>query len=63
MTAKPTEHSRACAWSSFDQEGHTIIDEELEGVWAGKTTARAALDSAVRREQPVAAPLRGRSSR
>jgi sn-glycerol 3-phosphate transport system substrate-binding protein len=26
-----------------------VIDEELEGVWSGKQTAKAALDNAVKR--------------
>jgi sn-glycerol 3-phosphate transport system substrate-binding protein len=49
MTAKkPTENSKGLRLGNFDQI-RTIIDEELEGVWAGKTTAKAALDSAVER--------------
>lgn len=49
MTGKaPTGNSKGLRLGSFDQI-RTIIDEELEGVWAGKTTAQAALDSAVKR--------------
>ena len=49
MTAKaPTENSKGVRLGSFDQI-RTIIDEELEAVWAGTKTAQAALDSAVER--------------
>ena len=49
MTAKePTANSKGLRLGSFDQI-RGIIDEELEGVWAGDKTAQAALDSAVER--------------
>jgi sn-glycerol 3-phosphate transport system substrate-binding protein len=49
MTAKaPTANSKGVRLGSFDQI-RTVIDEELEAVWAGTKTAQAALDSAVER--------------
>lgn len=49
MTAKPpTPNTKGLRLGSFDQI-RTIIDEELEGVWAGQKDAQAALDSAVSR--------------
>jgi sn-glycerol 3-phosphate transport system substrate-binding protein len=49
MTAKePTSNSKGLRLGSFDQI-RTIIDEELEAVWAGDKEAQAALDSAVER--------------
>ncbi len=49
MTGKaPTPNSKGLRLGSFDQI-RTIIDEELEAVWAGDKTAQAALDSAVER--------------
>jgi len=49
MTAEaPTENSKGIRLGSFDQI-RTVIDEELEAVWAGDKTAQAALDSAVER--------------
>ncbi len=49
MTSKtPTANSKGLRLGSFDQI-RGIIDEELEGVWAGDKTAQAALDSAVQR--------------
>lgn len=49
MTAKPpTENSKGLRLGNFDQI-RTIIDEELEGVWAGKTDAQTALTSATER--------------
>lgn len=49
MTAKkPTGNSKGLRLGSFDQI-RTIIDEELEGVWAGSKTADAALTKAVER--------------
>jgi len=44
----PTENSKGLRLGSFDQI-RTMIDEELEGVWAGQKDAKAALDSAVER--------------
>lgn len=49
MTGKaPTANSKGLRLGSFDQI-RTIIDEELEAVWAGEKTAQAALDSAKER--------------
>jgi sn-glycerol 3-phosphate transport system substrate-binding protein len=44
----PTENSKGLRLGSFDQI-RTMIDEELEGVWAGQKDAKTALDSAVQR--------------
>lgn len=44
----PTENSKGLRLGSFDQI-RTMIDEELEGVWAGQKDAKTALDSAVAR--------------
>ncbi|HUJ75180.1 MAG TPA: sn-glycerol-3-phosphate ABC transporter substrate-binding protein UgpB, partial [bacterium] len=46
--AQPTAISRGLRLGNFVQI-RTVIDEELENVWAGKKTAQAALDDAVRR--------------
>ena len=49
MTANaPTANSKGLRLGSFDQI-RGIIDEELEGVWAGDKSAQEALDSAVER--------------
>ena len=49
MTGKaPTANSKGLRLGNFDQI-RGIIDEELEGVWSGDKTARAALDNAVAR--------------
>ena len=49
MTAnEPTENSKGLRLGNFDQI-RTIIDEELEAVWAGDKEAQAALDTAVER--------------
>ncbi len=49
MTGKaPTDSSKGLRLGSFDQI-RGIIDEELEGVWAGNKSAQAALNSAVER--------------
>ena len=49
MTAKaPTPNTKGLRLGSFDQI-RTIIDEELEAVWAGQKPAQAALDTAVQR--------------
>ncbi|MFK7793665.1 MAG: sn-glycerol-3-phosphate ABC transporter substrate-binding protein UgpB [Devosiaceae bacterium] len=47
-TNEPTANSSGLRLGSFDQI-RGIIDEELEGVWAGDKTAQEALDSAVMR--------------
>lgn len=48
MIVKTTDKSRGVRLGNFVQI-RDIIDEELEGVWAGKQDARTALDNAVRR--------------
>jgi sn-glycerol 3-phosphate transport system substrate-binding protein len=48
MIRKTTDKSRGIRLGNFLQI-RTIIDEELEQVWAGKTSAKAALDKAVAR--------------
>ena len=49
MTSKkPTKNSKGLRFGNFVQI-RDIINEELEGVWAGKKTAKVALDSAVSR--------------
>ena len=49
MTANaPTSNSKGLRLGSFDQI-RTIIDEELEAVWAGDKDAQTALDSAAER--------------
>jgi sn-glycerol 3-phosphate transport system substrate-binding protein len=48
MIRKTTDKSRGVRLGNFVQI-RTIIDEELEGVWSGKTTAKAALDIAIKR--------------
>ncbi|MFX0546500.1 sn-glycerol-3-phosphate ABC transporter substrate-binding protein UgpB [Roseovarius sp. S1116L3] len=47
-TNAPTENSKGLRLGNFDQI-RTIIDEELEAVWAGDKPAQAALDSAASR--------------
>ncbi|RYH06829.1 sn-glycerol-3-phosphate ABC transporter substrate-binding protein UgpB [Tropicimonas sp. IMCC6043] len=47
-TKEPTPNSKGIRLGSFDQI-RTIIDEELEGVWAGDKSAQEALDSAAER--------------
>lgn len=51
-TNEPTENSKGLRLGSFDQI-RTIIDEELEAVWAGDKSAQEALDSAVERGNPL----------
>jgi len=48
MIVKPTTSSRGIRLGNFVQI-RDVIDEELEAVWAGKKTAKEALDDAVRR--------------
>ena len=45
---QPTANSKGIRLGNFDQI-RTIIDEELEAVWAGDKDAQTALDSAVSR--------------
>jgi sn-glycerol 3-phosphate transport system substrate-binding protein len=53
MTGKePTANSKGIRLGNYDQV-RTIIDEELEAVWAGDKTAQAALDNAVERGNPL----------
>jgi sn-glycerol 3-phosphate transport system substrate-binding protein len=48
MIRKTTDKSRGIRLGNFVQI-RAIIDEELEGVWAGKQGVKEALDTAVRR--------------
>jgi sn-glycerol 3-phosphate transport system substrate-binding protein len=48
MSKAPTDNSKGLRLGSFDQI-RGIIDEELEGIWTGNKTAKAAMDSAVKR--------------
>ena len=48
MIRKTTDKSRGIRLGNFVQI-RTIIDEELEQVWAGKKSAKDALDTAVKR--------------
>ncbi len=48
MIVKTTDKSRGIRLGNFVQI-RTVIDEELENVWAGKKSAKEALDSAVKR--------------
>ena len=48
MIRKTTENSRGIRLGNFLQI-RTAVDEELEQVWAGKKTAKDALDSIVKR--------------
>ena len=48
MIRKTTDKSRGIRLGNFVQI-RAIIDEELEQVWAGKKTAKEALDDAVKR--------------
>jgi len=48
MIVKTTDRSRGIRLGSFVQI-RTIMDEELESVWSGKKSAKAALDNAVLR--------------
>ena len=48
MIVKTTEKSRGIRLGNFVQI-RTVVDEELENVWAGKKTPQEALDAAVKR--------------
>ena len=48
MIRKTTDKSRGVRLGNFVQI-RTIIDEEMEGVWGGKKSAKDALDTAVKR--------------
>ena len=48
----PTENSKGLRFGNFVQ-GRTVIEEELEAVFAGKKEAKAALDDAVRRGNEI----------
>ena len=48
MVVKVTDKSRGIRLGNFPQL-RDVIDEELEGVWAGKQDAKTALDKAVKR--------------
>jgi len=48
MIKKATDKSRGIRLGNFVQI-RTIVDEEMEQVWAGKKTAKEGLDEAVKR--------------
>jgi sn-glycerol 3-phosphate transport system substrate-binding protein len=48
MIVKTTSNSKGIRLGNFAQI-RDVIDEELETVWAGKKTAKEALDEAVKR--------------
>jgi sn-glycerol 3-phosphate transport system substrate-binding protein len=48
MIVKTTEKSRGIRLGNATQI-RTVVDEELENVWAGKKTPQEALDAAVKR--------------
>jgi sn-glycerol 3-phosphate transport system substrate-binding protein len=48
MIVKTTKNSRGIRLGNFSQI-RDVIDEELESVWAGKKSAKQALDDAVKR--------------
>jgi sn-glycerol 3-phosphate transport system substrate-binding protein len=48
MIRKTTDKSRGIRLGNFVQV-RTIVDEDLEGVWTGKKSAKEALDTAVKR--------------
>jgi sn-glycerol 3-phosphate transport system substrate-binding protein len=48
----PTENSKGLRFGNFVQ-GRTVIEEELENVFAGKKEAKAALDDAVKRGNEI----------
>ena len=48
MIVKTTDKSRGIRLGNFVHI-RGVIDEELENVWAGKKTAKEALDTAVKR--------------
>ena len=50
MIVKTTDKSRGIRLGNFVQI-RDIIDEELEGVWSGKKTAKEGLDAAVAARQ------------
>jgi sn-glycerol 3-phosphate transport system substrate-binding protein len=52
MIVKTTKNSRGVRAGNMSQV-RDVIDEELEAVWAGKKTAKQALDDAVRRGNEV----------
>jgi sn-glycerol 3-phosphate transport system substrate-binding protein len=48
----PTENSKGLRFGNFVQ-GRTVIEEELEAAFAGRKSAKAALDDAVRRGNEI----------
>jgi sn-glycerol 3-phosphate transport system substrate-binding protein len=48
----PTENSKGLRFGNFVQ-GRTVIEEELEAVFAGKKDAKAGLDEAVKRGNEI----------
>jgi sn-glycerol 3-phosphate transport system substrate-binding protein len=54
MIVKTTNNSRGVRAGNFPQI-RDVMDEELEAVWAGKKTAKEALDEAVKRGNEIIA--------
>src|SRR5437773_11876358 len=52
MIVKTTNNSRGVRAGNFPQI-RDVMDEELEAVWAGKKTAKQALDDAVKRGNEI----------
>ena len=52
MIVKTTDKSRGIRLGNFVQV-RNVIDEELEGIWAGKKSAKEGLDSAVKRGNEI----------
>jgi len=52
MNKAPTENSKGLRFGNFVQ-GRTVIEEELEAAFAGRKTAKAALDDAVKRGNEI----------
>jgi sn-glycerol 3-phosphate transport system substrate-binding protein len=48
----PTDNSKGLRFGNFVQ-GRTVIEEELEAAFAGRKTAKAALDDAVKRGNEI----------
>jgi sn-glycerol 3-phosphate transport system substrate-binding protein len=52
MIVKTTDKSRGIRLGNFVQV-RAVIDEELEGIWAGKKSPKEGLDSAVKRGNEI----------
>ncbi len=54
---KPAASGANVGWISLNPQLRQIVDEEMEAVFMGKKSAKAALDTAVARGQAVYKPL------